>query len=298
MDHNNADKGVVMAIKCIIKRGLFIAVCCITIVLPIASMGSDSPCTNQGMAIGIDIGMRQFISSDIKDALDPGPGAGIFMLWGATNSIALKMGMRGSIHTGKGLLNSQTVAASVTMMGMNAGFDFDVMPRSVFKPVLGIDIGAVRLNSSHTMAYNRWQSSETHLLTWDAGAGAGFVYCAKPDVSIGARISYRYMPLPVSANGSGAILDGSSIFANLTLVFHIKSSGMMGAMMPMGCMGMGQHNAPAGDTIKKASAAPSGDTTGKATDAGYYTCPMHPQIHEAKPGNCPLCGMNLVYRKE
>src|SRR5690606_32648582 len=25
-----------------------------------------------------------------------------------------------------------------------------------------------------------------------------------------------------------------------------------------------------------------------------YTCPMHPQIVQAAPGNCPLCGMTLV----
>ena len=25
-----------------------------------------------------------------------------------------------------------------------------------------------------------------------------------------------------------------------------------------------------------------------------YTCPMHPQIMEDKPGNCPICGMVLV----
>lgn len=27
---------------------------------------------------------------------------------------------------------------------------------------------------------------------------------------------------------------------------------------------------------------------------GYYTCPMHPQVHEHKPGKCPICGMTLV----
>lgn len=27
---------------------------------------------------------------------------------------------------------------------------------------------------------------------------------------------------------------------------------------------------------------------------GYYTCPMHPQVHEHKPGKCPICGMELA----
>ena len=29
-----------------------------------------------------------------------------------------------------------------------------------------------------------------------------------------------------------------------------------------------------------------------------YTCPMHPQIAQDKPGTCPICGMNLVLAKE
>ncbi len=29
-----------------------------------------------------------------------------------------------------------------------------------------------------------------------------------------------------------------------------------------------------------------------------YTCPMHPEIHAAKPGNCPKCGMKLVKEKQ
>lgn len=26
----------------------------------------------------------------------------------------------------------------------------------------------------------------------------------------------------------------------------------------------------------------------------YFTCPMHHEIREAKPGQCPICGMTLV----
>ena len=24
-----------------------------------------------------------------------------------------------------------------------------------------------------------------------------------------------------------------------------------------------------------------------------YTCPMHPEIRQSQPGNCPICGMTL-----
>ena len=32
--------------------------------------------------------------------------------------------------------------------------------------------------------------------------------------------------------------------------------------------------------------------------ATTYTCPMHPEIIRDKPGNCPICGMKLVPKKE
>ena len=31
-----------------------------------------------------------------------------------------------------------------------------------------------------------------------------------------------------------------------------------------------------------------------AAGAAYFTCPMHPDIHEDRPGECPKCGMTLV----
>ncbi|HXH73439.1 MAG TPA: heavy metal-binding domain-containing protein [Bacteriovoracaceae bacterium] len=36
------------------------------------------------------------------------------------------------------------------------------------------------------------------------------------------------------------------------------------------------------------------DTSHGSTNHSYYTCPMHPQIHEHKSGSCPICGMPLV----
>lgn len=36
----------------------------------------------------------------------------------------------------------------------------------------------------------------------------------------------------------------------------------------------------------------------KETRQVTYTCPMHPEIHATKPGNCPKCGMKLVQENQ
>ena len=54
----------------------------------------------------------------------------------------------------------------------------------------------------------------------------------------------------------------------------------------MGNMDMSNMNM---GTSPKKEMAPSQPAT--------YTCPMHPEIHSSKPGNCPKCGMKLVKEK-
>jgi YHS domain-containing protein len=41
----------------------------------------------------------------------------------------------------------------------------------------------------------------------------------------------------------------------------------------------------------------TGDTASKISEAGYWTCPMHPEVHQLAAGQCPICGMNLEYKK-
>lgn len=41
------------------------------------------------------------------------------------------------------------------------------------------------------------------------------------------------------------------------------------------------------------SAAPVPASKNESKDA-MYTCPMHPEIKENRPGDCSICGMNLV----
>lgn len=41
----------------------------------------------------------------------------------------------------------------------------------------------------------------------------------------------------------------------------------------------------------------SEQTTNAASQTVQYTCPMHPEVVQDKPGKCPKCGMDLVEKK-
>jgi hypothetical protein len=57
------------------------------------------------------------------------------------------------------------------------------------------------------------------------------------------------------------------------------------ALLAAGCGGSA-HNEPA---------TQSGDPSAqKSEKAVQYTCSMHPEVVQDKPGDCPKCGMKLV----
>lgn len=43
--------------------------------------------------------------------------------------------------------------------------------------------------------------------------------------------------------------------------------------------------------------ADSMDVPALVTAHVYYTCPMHPEVHNHEPGKCPTCGMDLVKKE-
>jgi YHS domain-containing protein len=49
--------------------------------------------------------------------------------------------------------------------------------------------------------------------------------------------------------------------------------------------------------VKSKTATTAVDDTTKVAAAGYWTCPMHPDVHGKTAGNCSLCGMKLEFKK-
>ncbi|MGH8755301.1 MAG: heavy metal-binding domain-containing protein, partial [Burkholderiales bacterium] len=49
----------------------------------------------------------------------------------------------------------------------------------------------------------------------------------------------------------------------------------------------------AADPQRYAEKKPAAAVKPKGTPGAIYTCPMHPQIRQTGPGNCPICGMAL-----
>jgi Cu+-exporting ATPase len=47
------------------------------------------------------------------------------------------------------------------------------------------------------------------------------------------------------------------------------------------------------DPMRYSDLAVSRPTAEAAPQGAIYTCPMHPQIRQVGPGNCPICGMAL-----
>lgn len=52
------------------------------------------------------------------------------------------------------------------------------------------------------------------------------------------------------------------------------------------------------DQMKETSKALKQKSDQPKPGVTIYTCVMHPQIRADKPGNCPMCGMKLVPKKE
>ena len=49
---------------------------------------------------------------------------------------------------------------------------------------------------------------------------------------------------------------------------------------------------------EKTGATKTGSGEQPSSGKIYYTCAMHPQVHQDRPGKCPICGMILIKKEE
>ena len=60
----------------------------------------------------------------------------------------------------------------------------------------------------------------------------------------------------------------------------------------------GMHSGMEGMQHERTGATKTGSGEQPRAGKTYYTCAMHPQVHQDKPGNCPICGMTLIKKEE
>jgi hypothetical protein len=51
------------------------------------------------------------------------------------------------------------------------------------------------------------------------------------------------------------------------------------------------------NTVTRAVAPIKAPTVVDSEKVAHYTCPMHPEVVQGKPGACPKCGMSLVEKR-
>jgi hypothetical protein len=106
------------------------------------------------------------------------------------------------------------------------------------------------------------------------------------------------------------IFEISRIFRNVLLLSVVASAASCASTeLSVPNTHPGSPGAPAGEVAfasplqRTFDASPSAPQQAAPQEHSHehattYTCPMHPEIIRDKPGNCPICGMKLVPRKE
>jgi Heavy metal binding domain len=49
---------------------------------------------------------------------------------------------------------------------------------------------------------------------------------------------------------------------------------------------------------EKTGATKTGSGEQPRSEKIYYTCAMHPQVHQDRPGKCPICGITLIKKED
>jgi rubrerythrin len=112
--------------------------------------------------------------------------------------------------------------------------------------------------------------------------------------------SFRLSVLSVAGTLILAVFAGVMCQKQKSTQGETPKAAVSSSMMSTDSMMAGGNTMMADSSIKMTGTAGMSmmaDSISKSPMTDYYTCTMHPQVHEAKPGKCPICGMDLVFKK-
>ena len=80
-------------------------------------------------------------------------------------------------------------------------------------------------------------------------------------------------------------MSGDTTRSRIRSATQLAAVGLLGLLIGFGLRGCFRSGQASGG-----AAEPSGEER----HAAVWTCSMHPQIRQPKPGKCPICGMDLI----
>jgi membrane fusion protein, copper/silver efflux system len=141
-------------------------------------------------------------------------------------------------------------------------------------------------------AGERVVSGATFLIDSESRLQASLAGLAGPSGAAGAAGAAQ---VP-SGNGPARPHGPGDVHAETGAIPRGNTPPLPPAGAPSGRGGPGSPAAPAapGPAPGQAGASAASPSGGAAAPAPLYTCPMHPQVQSPSPGQCPICGMDLV----
>ncbi|MBC6998940.1 heavy metal translocating P-type ATPase [Cytophaga sp. FL35] len=146
----------------------------------------------------------------------------------------------------------------------------------------------------HGMTCTGCRAHVQHILENVAGVAAVTVNLeeAKAELEMDTDIPLKTLEKAFEKNGGSYSIHEKEVPQQKRTKKKPVENGNGSFYCPMHCEGNKTYNAPGDCPVCGMDLVEEADST--SVSGAIYTCPMHPEIEEEKAGECPICGMDLV----